>query len=872
MLSPIRVMTQRWPRPASRVGRLTLWLAVFVLACILVQAVAGHGRIEDGASSLAVTGFMILTALAFILLVRGIRRRVLWKVRNRLIVTYVLMGLAPVVLFTTLTLIAGYIFAGQFSINSALQGLDEAESQVHSEASSLASGMNAAGVPDSKRPMGFDEYGNFREDQISAALVRDGTLHSVAISVHNHLAPASPFDGQPLPKWLTRDFHGGLAWHGKLYLCHLTTSTEANKSSEVLTTLEIDPGVLASVGHRLGRVLLFAGFPGEHRSEINNAEQEAQSAEQQADLAESQREMQQQLRESQLEQQRAQRDTQEQVRETQRESEQELHEAQRDAEQQLHEAQRDAEQHLREAQRDLEQRQKELEGTNQDRDASAEEREEARKALQEAQQVSVQAQQQAAAAQSVHAPEVTVPRVPVPPALPIVLAPIVAPPVVVPPVVVPPVVVPPVVRPAQPRGTVAGVPQAKAPSQAGPDEGDFTAVSGGAVPVAGNVLDQRVYFTAPFPVVAWEDGGKRQAMLAVISRPSALYARLFSTSVEMGSLLRNVLVGIAVGFGLLELLAFWMASRLSGTITRSVAELYRGTTEIDNGNLEYRVRPRQPDQLGALAGSFNRMAGSIQDLLVQQRESDRVLNELAIAQEVQQNLFPQSPVSVAGLEMHAVCIPARSVSGDYFDFIFGNNTLGKGMGACIALGDISGKGISAALLMATLHSAVRAFSLHGDEGMPSPAQQLELLNKHLFNSTQQNRYATLFLAFYDVASRRLTYSNGGHLPPFLISTDGSVRRLNVGGPVVGLLEDLRYEEATVELRPGDLLAAFTDGITEPENKNEEEFGEQRLLHLLEQEGTLTLPEAADTVLTAVRSWITGSEQPDDMTLLLARAR
>ena len=90
--------------------------------------------------------------------------------------------------------------------------------------------------------------------------------------------------------------------------------------------------------------------------------------------------------------------------------------------------------------------------------------------------------------------------------------------------------------------------------------------------------------------------------------------------------------------------------------------------------------------------------------------------------------------------------------------------------------------------------------------------------------------------------------------------------------MVGLLEDLRYEEATVELRPGDLLAAFTDGITEPENKDEEEFGEQRLLHLLEQEGTLTLPEAADTVLTAVRSWITGSEQPDDMTLLLARAR
>ena len=273
------------------------------------------------------------------------------------------------------------------------------------------------------------------------------------------------------------------------------------------------------------------------------------------------------------------------------------------------------------------------------------------------------------------------------------------------------------------------------------------------------------------------------------------------------------------------------------------------------------------------------MAVSISDLLVQQRDKERLLNELKIAQEVQTTLFPVSPAflggpELRGLEMHALNIPASTVGGDYYDFIFGSHS-----GLCLALGDISGKGISAALLMASLHSAVRAFSI-GEEtpenghapSQPSPALLLKLLNRHLYLSTQSNRYATLFLAFYDVKTHQLTYSNGGHLPPLLLSANGTVQRLTCGGSVVGLLDDLEYEQGTVQLEPGDLLIAFTDGLTEPENPalNSLEFGEARLLELMQLHRTEPLPTLAANTLRVIQSWIGEADQPDDMTILLAR--
>jgi sigma-B regulation protein RsbU (phosphoserine phosphatase) len=406
----------------------------------------------------------------------------------------------------------------------------------------------------------------------------------------------------------------------------------------------------------------------------------------------------------------------------------------------------------------------------------------------------------------------------------------------------------------------------------------FDTVRGGVLAPRKHFWDPPVVFSTPITVRSWETGEGISSMMVVESRPTLLYAQLFATAAGSGVVVRVVLIVIASFFALLELFALWMAMSLSRTITRSVAELYRGTREIDAGHLEHRIPVKRKDQLAALAGSFNGMAASVSELLVQQREKDRLLSELAIAQEVQTTLFPQSPAFLPGFEVHGVCVPARTVGGDYFDFIFG---IGPGLGpggapgghVMLALGDISGKGISAALLMSALHSADRAFSVAwgGEDGAPpSPALLLKLVNEHLFRSTQSARYATLFLASYDAATRRLTYANGGHLPPLVISKEGAVQRLEVGGSVVGLLEGMEYEEATVQLEPGDLLVAYTDGLTEPE-KAGEDFGEQRLMEYVREHREEPLTVLAGNTLKVVQAWFGEQEQPDDMTIVLARS-
>lgn len=416
---------------------------------------------------------------------------------------------------------------------------------------------------------------------------------------------------------------------------------------------------------------------------------------------------------------------------------------------------------------------------------------------------------------------------------------------------------------------------------------------GGIQPPKEHFYDVMVLFLAPLNAIDWKSGKWHQIDINVDSRPSILYRRLFSSSLQIGAIVQEVLIGIAVLFALLELAAFIMAVRLNRTITRSIHDLYLATNEIDRGNLSHRIPVRRNDQLAALSNSFNRMTASLERLMEEQREKERLQNELAIAQEVQENLFPAAGISLPSLELHGVCRPARTVSGDYYDFLlFSETCLG------LALGDISGKGISAALLMATLHSAVRAYRFVGEElAQPSipmprllrvsggsdgpeadhtgwfaePGRILAMLNRHLFRSTQPEKYATLFLGHYDASTRQLTYSNGGQLPPLILHPNDRVTRLDCGGTVVGLLDNMTYEQETVTLEAGDILIAYSDGVTEPENEFGE-FGEEKLIEVIRRNRNLPLPVICDQVMHALRSWIGDQEQPDDITLVLARQR
>jgi sigma-B regulation protein RsbU (phosphoserine phosphatase) len=420
------------------------------------------------------------------------------------------------------------------------------------------------------------------------------------------------------------------------------------------------------------------------------------------------------------------------------------------------------------------------------------------------------------------------------------------------------------------------------------------AVIGGTLPQPLHFFDVTVSFVTPLETILWTSGKGHTAFLEVDSRPSLLYGRLFEAALQVGAFVQDALISIAVFFGVLELIAFIMAVRLNRTITRSVNALYEATQAVDDDNLSYRIPVKRHDQLAALCRSFNEMTESLEKLLEEQREKERLQNELQIAHEVQANLFPQGNVALSMLELHGVCRPARSVSGDYYDFlVFGPSTLG------LAIGDISGKGISAALLMATLHSAVRAYQFAGEElttvgtnaalspsfqalrnGVEeincgeifeSPGKVLALLNRHLYRSTQPEKYATLFLGHYEGAESRLTYSNGGQLPPFVLRGDHSVTRLDRGGTVVGLIDGMSYDEGVVHLNRGDILIAYSDGVTEPENEFGD-FGEERLLEVVGRNRHLPLATISDLVMQALRSWIGTQEQPDDITLVLARQR
>ena len=419
-------------------------------------------------------------------------------------------------------------------------------------------------------------------------------------------------------------------------------------------------------------------------------------------------------------------------------------------------------------------------------------------------------------------------------------------------------------------------------------------IEAGQVPPPANALDIRFPFGSKFTAVEWPNGEPFTGLMLVETRPSMLYNTLFSALGEKAGFFLDGLIGIGIFFGLIELVALFIGMRLSRSMTKSVAELYQATQYVNRGDLGHRIAVRTQDQMAALEQSFNSMTHSLSNLIAEQKEKQRLEGELAIAHEVQELLFPADLTGLRTLEIHGVCRPARTVSGDYYDFIpLREDKL------ILALGDISGKGISAALLMATVHAFVRAYSLEPQRAMASvalgaggsdagvlpmyyrgdgnrdselaPGLLMATLNYQLFRSTPPEKYATMFLGCYDAASRSLTYSNAGHLPPLVLGANGQVTRLETSGTVVGLFDGMSYDESTVSMEPGDIFVAYSDGITEPENEFGE-FGEERLIELVQRHRDEPLARISDIVTSAVTDWIAGGEQPDDITLVLARAR
>ncbi len=233
-------------------------------------------------------------------------------------------------------------------------------------------------------------------------------------------------------------------------------------------------------------------------------------------------------------------------------------------------------------------------------------------------------------------------------------------------------------------------------------------------------------------------------------------------------------------------------------------------------------------------------------------------SELEIAHNVQQKLFPHETKRLANAQYIGRCLPAREVGGDYYDFL----DLGPGRIGFV-LADVSGKGIAAALLMANLQGCFRSQS----ENCPAhPAALLAAVNRLFREATPYEQYATAFFAMYDEVNRSLRYVNCGHLPPVLLRASGEVERLQPTATVLGVFKDWEAEEACVEVRSGDTLLVFSDGITEAGNERDDDFGEGRMLSLLRAGGASPLEAVVDSLIEAARAF----GQSDDMTVLAVR--
>jgi phosphoserine phosphatase RsbU/P len=245
-------------------------------------------------------------------------------------------------------------------------------------------------------------------------------------------------------------------------------------------------------------------------------------------------------------------------------------------------------------------------------------------------------------------------------------------------------------------------------------------------------------------------------------------------------------------------------------------------------------------------------------------QRERLNTELEIAREVQERLFPQDLPPVKGLDYWGACRPALGVGGDYYDFI--ELPAGK---FGLAIGDISGKGIGASLMMASLQASLRGQTIHYGDDLAALMMQI---NGLLYDVSTTNRYATFFYAQYDITSKKLSYVNAGHNPPFLIRKNGEVVMLTDGGPVVGMLPPIlvNYSKGEIQLESGDLLVGYTDGISESMNSDEEEWGEDKTLECLMSVMQLSARDILTQVVERADAFANGAKQHDDMTMIVVK--
>jgi sigma-B regulation protein RsbU (phosphoserine phosphatase) len=378
--------------------------------------------------------------------------------------------------------------------------------------------------------------------------------------------------------------------------------------------------------------------------------------------------------------------------------------------------------------------------------------------------------------------------------------------------------------------------------------------------------------------IDWLSGNHGSVSLGIRVSPRDIYERISSAQsrifrMSIGELTLFILGFIGVLFLVIEFAAFIMGLALARSITGSIHALFVGTERVRQGDFAHRIPLRGHDQLGELAESFNTMTANIEDLLQEAAEKRRLEEELRIAREIQMSLLPRGAMGVPGLAVTALCVPAREVGGDYYDFFpLDASRIG------VLIADVAGKGTSAALYMAELKGLVLSLS----KIYHSPRQLLVEANRILSTNLDSRSFITMTYAVIDIAGRTVSYSRAGHTPLIHLpaSANGRPRRAHVltpNGMVVGLpiegmterFEEL-LEELTIPLHTGDVLVLFTDGVTEAMNLDSDLFGEDRLRELVEEHGELSSEELRERILREVEAFVGEADPHDDMTMILLK--
>ena len=375
----------------------------------------------------------------------------------------------------------------------------------------------------------------------------------------------------------------------------------------------------------------------------------------------------------------------------------------------------------------------------------------------------------------------------------------------------------------------------------------------------------------------WQTGATSPLTVGFRMGPAAVYRYLSGPSFapldnyNLGQIFLILLAVIAGLFLIIQAVALVMGLSLARSITGSVHELFAGTERVRRGDFSHKIAIRSRDQLGELAGSFNSMTASIEGLLLEKAEKERLEQELKIARSIQMSLLPHGPLQMPGVSLSGYCEPAREVGGDYYDFLpLEDDRLG------ILIADVAGKGTSAALYMAELKGLVLSLSRHHVSPRKMLIEANQIISKHL----DARSFITMTYAVVDLRARTITCARAGHCPMVYVPGPDAPSRtpqiLTPDGMVLGLQFDLGdtfdriLEEVTLPLGRGDLFVLYTDGISEAMNAQGDCFGDQRLVDLAGLNADLKSDDLRACILGEVHAFAGDAAQHDDMTMVLLK--